>query len=71
MGGVETLRRLQQIDEGVCAVAVSGYSNDPVIARFGDYGFRAGLGKPFEASELLDSITRVAGETTGDRTGRG
>jgi PAS domain S-box-containing protein len=60
MGGVETLERLRERDPSVVAVAASGYSNDPVIARFREYGFAAALAKPF----TVDDLARVVGAVT-------
>jgi signal transduction histidine kinase/CheY-like chemotaxis protein len=58
MGGVEASRRLREIDAAVRIVVASGYSNDPVMARFRDYGFVGVVRKPFRIAEL----TRVIGE---------
>ena len=47
IGGREVLSELQKTDPEVVAVVSSGYSDDPVLAKPGDYGFRAVLQKPF------------------------
>jgi PAS domain S-box-containing protein len=57
MGGREAILRLREIDPDVRAVASSGYSNDPVMARYREYGFRAILPKPF----TIDALTEVLG----------
>ncbi len=57
MGGRETLRELLRIHPDVRAIASSGYSNDPVMARFSDYGFQAALPKPYKIEEL-DRVTQ-------------
>jgi CheY-like chemotaxis protein len=53
MGGLEAVKELAGIDPEVRAVVASGYSNDPVVANFADYGFRAALAKPFQLKDLL------------------
>jgi PAS domain S-box-containing protein len=59
MGGREAVERLREIDPHVRAIVVSGYSNDPVMANHTEYGFSAGLGKPFRFDELLRVVGRV------------
>lgn len=46
MGGKEAIRELLKIDPGVRAIVSSGYSTDPVMAKFGEYGFRRVVAKP-------------------------
>jgi PAS domain S-box-containing protein len=59
MGGKEAVRRLREIDPDVKAIVSSGYSNDPVMADFGSYGFSAVLSKPYEIGELGETVRRV------------
>ncbi len=40
MGGKETIKKLLELDPDVKAIVTSGYSNDPVMANFREYGFR-------------------------------
>jgi CheY-like chemotaxis protein len=60
-GGREAISELRKIDPEVRAMVSSGYSNDPVMARYKDYGFRACLPKPYGAailSRILAELTR-------------
>ncbi len=43
MGGIETLKKLAEIDPEVKAIASSGYSDDPVISQPEKYGFAGSL----------------------------
>ena len=52
MGGKETIGRLKEIDPKVKAMVASGYSNDPVMANFRDYGFSGVVSKPFGVNKL-------------------
>jgi CheY-like chemotaxis protein len=61
LGGVETIARLLEIDPDVRAIVCSGYSNDPVMANFRDYGFSGVLTKPFSLQNLDDQLRRVIG----------
>ncbi|MBM3303400.1 MAG: response regulator, partial [Deltaproteobacteria bacterium] len=59
MGGKEAIRRLQEIDPKVKAIASSGYSNDPIMAEFARYGFSAVLAKPYKIEELCGILRMV------------
>jgi PAS domain S-box-containing protein len=48
MGGQDTIRHLIEIDPEIKAIVSSGYSNDPVMANFRDYGFREVIAKPYK-----------------------
>ena len=41
-----------KIDPNVKAIVSSGYSNDPVLADYGNYGFDAVIAKPFRIEDL-------------------
>lgn len=38
---------------------VSGYSNDPIMADFRNYGFSGAIAKPYEIGELSEALHRV------------
>jgi DNA-binding NarL/FixJ family response regulator len=59
LGGLDTLRRLRQLDPGVVAVVSSGYSNDPVLANFEAEGFRGILEKPYSADQFVAVLREV------------
>jgi CheY-like chemotaxis protein len=63
MGGEEATKRLLEIDPGVKAIASSGYSNDPIIANYREYGFRGALAKPYTMEELALTLDRILAET--------
>jgi CheY-like chemotaxis protein len=52
MGGKDAIVKLREYDPGVQAIVSSGYSNDPVMARYGDYGFKDVIVKPYTSTEL-------------------
>jgi signal transduction histidine kinase/CheY-like chemotaxis protein len=63
MGGAETIVRLLEIDPDVKAIVATGYSNDPIISKFREHGFRGALSKPFTLDQLRTALSEViAGE---------
>ena len=59
MGGQEAIKELLEIDPEVKAIVSSGYSNDPVMAHYREYGFRGVVAKPYELEELSEVLHRV------------
>jgi CheY-like chemotaxis protein len=56
MGGKEAVQRLRQMDPTALAIVSSGYSNDPVMANFADYGFDGVVQKPYTISEMVKTV---------------
>lgn len=63
MGGKETIRKLLEIDKEIRAIVASGYSNDPVMANYKEYGFKAVLSKPFNTQELGKALKQVINDS--------
>ncbi len=59
MGGKETLSELKKIDPDIVTIVISGYSNDPVIANYKEYGFTNVLIKPFKIEDLSNVLAKV------------
>ncbi len=59
LGGTKTLARLLEIDPTVKAIVTSGYSNDPVLANYKEYGFVGLVAKPFKIEELGRVLSKV------------
>jgi PAS domain S-box-containing protein len=65
MGGKEAIGKLMAIDPAVRAIVSSGYSEDPVLADFRDYGFRGVAIKPYRIREFSEVIAAVIGSERG------
>ncbi|RMI06573.1 MAG: PAS domain S-box protein, partial [Calditrichaeota bacterium] len=59
MGGREVLEKLREIDPEVRAIVASGYSNNPVLANYSEYGFRGCITKPFNLEVLSRTLEEV------------
>ncbi len=56
MGGKEAIQELLKIDPDVKAIVSSGYSNEPIMSNFEEYGFRGILAKPYSIKELGEAL---------------
>ena len=59
MGGKFAIQKLREIDKNVKAVVSSGYSSDPVMAHYSDYGFNGCIKKPFTLGELSRVLAQL------------
>ena len=62
MGGKETMKELLRIDPRVKVIVSSGYSSDPIMSDYKQYGFRNVIAKPYKMEELEEVIERVIAE---------
>jgi CheY-like chemotaxis protein len=58
-GGLALLQDVRQDGVTIPAIAVSGYSDDPVMAAPAEHGFAASLPKPFSLSALSQALERA------------
>ena len=59
MGGKEAIKKILQIDPKAKVIVSSGYSNDPVMANYKEYGFSGVIAKPFQLKNLQKAINSV------------
>ncbi|MDX2434504.1 MAG: PAS domain S-box protein [Desulfobacterales bacterium] len=59
MGGKETIKEIIAANPQVKAIVSSGYSNNPIMANYGEYGFSAAVSKPYRQEELIKVINRI------------
>ncbi|KAA3633625.1 MAG: response regulator [Calditrichaeota bacterium] len=64
LGGKETIDQLRHIDPYVKAIVCSGYSNDPIMSFYTQYGFSAVLSKPYKPEELVDIVKFLLKQST-------
>jgi CheY-like chemotaxis protein len=56
LGGKDTIALLKAYDPAVKAIVSSGYSNDPVVQDFAQYGFSGRLSKPYKISDMKEIL---------------
>jgi CheY-like chemotaxis protein len=59
MGGKEAIKRLKDIDPDVKAIVSSGYSTDPIMSDYKQYGLRGVVSKPYSIEELAQTLHKV------------
>jgi signal transduction histidine kinase/ActR/RegA family two-component response regulator/HAMP domain-containing protein len=59
MGGKDAVKKLLEINPEVKVIVSSGYSNDPVMANFREYGFSGVVQKPYKINEMLDEVRKL------------
>ncbi len=59
IGGVETIKKLLEIDPDIKAIVSSGYSADPLMANFRDYGFSGVVAKPYSVAQLEKTLRSI------------
>ncbi len=56
MGGKEAVSEILTLDSEAQVIVASGYSNDPVMANFREYGFAGVVAKPFRMDALNKAV---------------
>ena len=59
MSGKECIDVLKKIDPEVKVLITAGYTDDPVLKHYRDYGFMGVLQKPFEIESLSRQLLRM------------
>ena len=59
MGGKEAIKEILAIDPDAKVIVSSGYSNDPVMANFKNFGFCSSIVKPYRLQELSRVISQI------------
>jgi PAS domain S-box-containing protein len=59
MGGKETLKQIKDLHPEATVIVSSGYSNDPVLARFQQFGFSGVIAKPYNLLDLSKVLSQV------------
>ena len=63
MGGKKTIEKLITLDKNIKAIVSSGYSNDMIMSRYHEFGFRGVIAKPYRLDELARVVEQVLSGT--------
>jgi DNA-binding NarL/FixJ family response regulator len=58
-GGKDAVRELLKLNPAAKIIVSSGYSNDPIMAHYKEYGFSAAIVKPYQLQELSKVINQL------------
>ena len=59
LGGKDTIERLLAYDPAIKAIVASGYTEDPVMGRYREPGFRGVMPKPIDVKKLSHVAAEV------------
>jgi len=59
MGGKDAVRGILQIDKDAKVIVCSGYSTDPVMSNFMEFGFVGKIEKPFTADQFKKVVNSI------------
>ena len=59
MGGKDAIEQIRKIDATVPVIVSSGYSIDPVMAHFQEYGFQAVIPKPYDIKRFKETVQKL------------
>jgi len=59
MGGMEAVKGVLDVDESAKVIVATGFSTDPIVNDYKDYGFSGCIAKPFDLKGLQDVVNHV------------
>ena len=59
MGGAQAIKAIRALNPDAKVLVSSGYSNDPIMAHYTDYGFCGAITKPYKIEDFNTAIQKV------------
>lgn len=56
MGGKDAVQGILELDPKAKVLVSSGYSNDPIMTQYQDYGFTGVINKPFDLASISSAL---------------
>lgn len=63
MGGYDAFIAIKAIDPDVKAIVSSGYSHEPIVLNYKDYGIAGVAPKPYRVGEFLATVDSIVGRS--------
>jgi CheY-like chemotaxis protein len=57
MDGIQTMQAIREINPHANIIVSTGYTNDPVLIRYAEYGFNSALPKPYDFGKLTSVLS--------------
>ncbi len=62
MGGGDAIKEMIAINPHIRAIVSSGYSDDPIMANYSEYGFKGTMAKPYNLQSLSSKLHELLGD---------
>ena len=62
MGGAEVIPEILKINPEAKVIVSSGYSNDPIMASYKEYGLAGVIPKPYRRQQMADLLNEIMGD---------
>ncbi len=62
LGGNDAVKKILKMNPHAKVIVSSGYSNDPVMTKFREYGFIGALPKPYKIKDLIETLKKITKE---------
>ncbi|HQQ50620.1 MAG TPA: 7TM diverse intracellular signaling domain-containing protein [Spirochaetota bacterium] len=59
MGGAQATKEILRINPDAKVIVSSGYSNDPIMSHYKEYGFKGVIAKPYRIEEIMNVINEL------------
>lgn len=60
MGGQEAVTEILKLHSDAVVFVSSGYSTDPIMVNYQDYGFAGGIAKPFDLAAMQKILATIS-----------
>ncbi|MDR3629110.1 MAG: PAS domain S-box protein [Desulfocapsaceae bacterium] len=60
LGGKQAAEQILSFCPKACLIVSSGYSNDPIMSNYREYGFSGAIAKPYDIHKFKEVLTEVA-----------
>jgi PAS domain S-box-containing protein len=59
LGGKDAAKKILKINPYAKVIVSSGYSDDPVMTKFREYGFIGALPKPYKIKDMIETLNKI------------